>query len=349
MSLAAIPFAWMERHTAGAVRKGVSLDTLLAECLIDLPHGDQSDVISPAQAILMCLTTALAVEDAAHGLARTTLATSSSSIGLRMALGCSTLEGAIHALTRLYGLASPVMHIQLRTDGGMAILSVHTEGTDDRDLAYLEEVFLMWLFIEILIFLGRPPPILKVTVRDPFHFNLGRSHWCLRAPVRHGGVTAFHFPKKLLAEPPVSRAGDNVMWDCHALLFDYLDGSLASRPAARHSEVTGFVRFSDIVRESGVSPNTVRRHLQAGSGGYREVRQRALVDAASAHLAASDESIDTIAAALGYSEASSLRRFLKSATGLTPQQVRDRQRAKDARVDDQVLLRIKAISEKWNV
>lgn len=134
MSLEAIPFAWMQRHTAGAVRQGVPLDALLADCLIDLPRGDQSDVISPAQAILMCLTTALAVEDAAHGLARTTLATSSSSIGLRMALGCSTLEGAIQALTRLYGLASPVMHIQLRTDGGLAILSVHTDGTDRKSV-----------------------------------------------------------------------------------------------------------------------------------------------------------------------------------------------------------------------
>ena len=64
MKFAPIPFDSMKRHTAGAVRQGVSDDTLLARSLIGLRYGDHRDLISPAQCLLLCMNTVLAVEDA---------------------------------------------------------------------------------------------------------------------------------------------------------------------------------------------------------------------------------------------------------------------------------------------
>ena len=73
MSFQAIPFDWMRPHTTAAVRQGWSLDALLAQSRIELRHGDRRDVVSPEQAVLMCINTVLAAEDAAHGMARTGL------------------------------------------------------------------------------------------------------------------------------------------------------------------------------------------------------------------------------------------------------------------------------------
>lgn len=349
MTIATIPFSWMERHTAGAVRQGLSLDTLLTNSLIDLHYGDDRDLITPAQAALLCMNTVLATEDGAHGLGRLPIGVAYAAIGMRMALGCANLEGAIQAIARLYALASDSVHFQLRTDDEIASLSVHMDTTDDRDIAYLEEVFLLWIFMQLLTFLGRPPPIQEVTLRDPFHFNMGRRHWSLNAPVNRGDVTAFRFHRRLLAEPPRRRAGDNVMWDCHAFYFDYLDGRMAAAETLDLGTANGFIRFSDMVRDAGVSPNTLRRHLQSSGGGFRESRQRALVDAASTRLAESDESVEAIACELGYSDARSFRRFLKNATGLTPQQLRARQRVEEPGVDDRVRLQLQMLSQRMNM
>ena len=51
-------------------------------------------------------------------------------------------------------------------------------------------------------------------------------------------------------------------------------------------------------------------------------RERALVTAAVRRLLRTDDSVEAIAAEIGYSDARSLRRFLKAATGTTPQQIR---------------------------
>jgi AraC-like DNA-binding protein len=84
----------------------------------------------------------------------------------------------------------------------------------------------------------------------------------------------------------------------------------------------GFVRFADIVRASGKSSNTVRHQFQTGNGGFRDTRQKALVKAATSRLRESKDSVEEIAAGLGYSDGRSFRRFLKNATGLTPQEIR---------------------------
>jgi AraC-like DNA-binding protein len=77
-----------------------------------------------------------------------------------------------------------------------------------------------------------------------------------------------------------------------------------------------------MVRESGKSASTLRRRLRASEGTFRLVRQRALVDAATARLRATDDSVESVAAELGYSDARSFRRFLKGAIGMTPVEVR---------------------------
>jgi AraC-like DNA-binding protein len=346
MKVVALPFDWVERHTIGAVRQGVSLESLLAGSLIQRRYGDSRDIISPVQRLLLCLNTVLALEDATHGLARAGMGASYPAIGLRMALGSSTLQGAITALARLYAMASDAVHIQLKTEQDTAIVSIHMQAIDERDLAYLEENYLAWTFIQCLHFLGRAPPLSEVTLRDPLHFNLGQPHWAMGGPVAYGAVTAFRFPRRLLSQPPATRAGDNVLWEAHQTWLAFL-GASPSPAADRFVTTAGFVRFADLVRESGRSANTLRR--RGADGGFRQARRRALADAASERLCASDDSVEAIAAELGYADARSFRRFLKAATGFTPQQVRDRRGAGLTETDARALRELEALSARMNL
>ena len=187
-----------------------------------------------------------------------------------------------------------------------------------------------------------------MSVRDPSNFSLGHRHWAIGGRVGLGEVTAFRFPRGLLGEPPSVRAGENVMWECHQTWLGFVGARNWPTTPTNYASATGFLRFSDMVRESGMSANTLRRRLQASNGGFRDARRRALVSIASDRLYASDESVETIAAELGYSDARSFRRFLKAATGLTPQQIRDRQGAVASQEDLRVLLALESLSARMS-
>ena len=79
---------------------------------------------------------------------------------------------------------------------------------------------------------------------------------------------------------------------------------------------------SSLAREAGVSPSTLRRRMQRDHGGFREARRQALIRSGLALLRNDRLSVDAVAVQLGYSDARSFRRFLKTATGRTPEEIR---------------------------
>lgn len=345
MTAQSIPFSWMQRHTDAAVRNGWSLDDLLARSMIELRHGDERDRIGPEQAVLLCMNTVAAFEDAALGMARIGLPANYPILGATLMLGCKDLELAFQALLRLYGSASSAFRAQVRTSGEAATLSLRIDTAIETDSPYLEEILLLWVFVQCMHFLGRAPPVCEITLRDPAHFAMGRQHWAIRAPVRHGDVTSFTFPRALLAEPPAGLAGRSLMWDCQSRWLDYIGGGVVLTPTEYVSE-SGFVQFADIVRRSGRSPSSLRRQLRVAQGGFRDARRQALVDAATNRLRTTGEDVETIAADLGYSDARSFRRFFKTATGLTPQQVRRREPDEDLGGDLRAVMALKTMSEQ---
>jgi hypothetical protein len=127
----ALPYDWLRRHTAGAVRQGLSFDALLAESLIDLRYGDNRDVVGPAQALLLCMNTTLGLEDSAHGLANASIMPSHSALSLRIALSCSTLGAAINAISRFYKTVSTAVRFNLATQHDLAIVSVSVDAPNN--------------------------------------------------------------------------------------------------------------------------------------------------------------------------------------------------------------------------
>lgn len=345
-----IPFGLVERQTAGAVRQGLSLERLLDESLIVRRYGDDRDVISPTQYLLLCLNTSLGVQDASHGLAKVGLGPSYPAIGLRMTMGYPRLGDALSALCRFYSMASSDMHFALTGEHAHATFSITMDAWTERDAAQIEEIQLGWLFMNCMNFLGYPPPVSQVVVRDPTHFNMGGRHWAIGGLVRHGATTAFSFPRRLLAEPPAANHGTVVFWECHRRWLEFVGDTMPVPDLSAYVTDAGFVRFADIVRESGRSANTVRQRLQSSSSGnFRDARQRALADAAAVRLCASAESVDAVAAECGYSDARSFRRFVKAATGLTPQQIRQRGNLTESHVEARAFAKLRSLSERLNI
>jgi AraC-like DNA-binding protein len=280
-------------------------------------------MVSPAQWLLLTMNTAVSVEDAAHGLARDGITPGFTAIGLRAVMGCATLEAAIHAVQRLYGMASRSIRLDLATNHDHAIVSVEADCDSQDDAAVLEDTYLGWMFMHCMYFLGRSLPVIEVTTRDRTHFNMGRSHYGIGAPVRHGRVTSMRFGKSLLAMRGGARhAGDNAHWECFRLWLEFVENGWTDRLPVAYGPGLAPPRLGELARRSKVSPSTMRRRLQPIEGGFRLSRQRALTEAAIALLCDSDASVESIGAELGYSDARSFRRFLKAATGKTPQELR---------------------------
>ncbi|WP_050422377.1 AraC family transcriptional regulator ligand-binding domain-containing protein [Bradyrhizobium tropiciagri] len=218
-----MPFDWITRHVSGVVRQGLPFEQMMAASLIDLRYGDNRDVVGPAQYLLLCLNTALGISDAAHGLTRARIDPAYTALGLRVALGCATLEDAILSVGRLYRTASSAVQIELKTTSDLAILNIHADSARDADAVLLEDIYLSWMFMHCMYFLGTAMPVVDVTTRDTFHFNLGQRHFALGAPVRHGAVTGMRFARALLGRRGTGRAGANPHWECFRLWLDFVE------------------------------------------------------------------------------------------------------------------------------
>jgi AraC-like DNA-binding protein len=331
--LTGLPLDWVIRHCAGGVRQGLTFEAMMADSLIDIRHGDNRNRVSPAQYLLLCMNVAVGVEDAAHGLARSGIIPGYSAIGLRAVVGAPTLESAINSVRKLYAMAAQSLRVHLTTQHDHAILSVEADCADDDEGALLEDLYLGWMFMHCMYFLGRALPVIAVTTRDPTHFNMGRTHHAIGAPVRLGSVTSMRFAKSLLGARGAHRADHNVHWECFRLFLEFIENGWADRPPLANTPNNSTLRLTEMARQAGLSTSSMRRRLQPSEGGFRQSRQRALVEAAVEMLRDSQVSVEAISAELGYADGRSFRRFLKGATGKTPKDLRqtglDQQTAND--------------------
>ena len=316
-----IPLSWALRISAAAIAAGVREEDLLEKSLIDRRHGDHRDTISHAQYILLCMNTALSTEDALHGLGSRNLHMGYSPLTVRVMDGCATLEDAIHSLDKFYRLASSSVRVKLTTEQGHASLIVHAEGRNPEAGMVLEENQLGWLFVCCSHFLGRFMPLIDATVRNQRPVEACGAYWALRAQVRRGEVSALRFDKTLLAAPRVGAAGANAFWDCLRPWVQFVEGQnrFPEDPARTDNRT---LRLKRLAQRAGVSASTLRRRFRDNEGGFRDARRRAIVAVSLERLKGTQASVEAIAAALGYADARSFRRFLKSAIGQTPDEIR---------------------------
>lgn len=314
-----IPIAQVLRHCAGIARLGVSVDEVLQGSLIERSFGDERDQVSFDQFGLLMLNTARMVDDEASGLGKRPIVTGTGALAAHVMMGCSTLRTALGEVSKLYRASA--INYDVSIEGDEALLVVRGDEAQNGPLTpMLEELFTIFLFGIVCYFVGRPIPVRAHQTRDPLHSNLNRLHWATFAPVSLARVAGLRIPRALLAAQRVGQASDQIYWDLIRPWLAQAEGY--AEMADARSVTLSDLRVDVLAAEAGVSPSTLRRRMTRTQGGFRLVRQKVVVDASLRLLRGTSRSTEAIAAELGYSDARSFRRFIKAATGRTPEALR---------------------------
>jgi AraC-like DNA-binding protein len=316
-----IPLDWALKVLVGAVRKGISQDYLLSQSYIERKFGDHRDRISHAQYILLCLNAAVYVEDALQDLGSKRMEIGFAPLTVRIVHGCRTLEDAINALSNFFHVAGPSLQVGLRVDHDEAEMTMYADSSDLESAYTLEANHTNWLSLCLSHFLGRKLPLIGITTRDPNHISLHSSHWALGVPVSPGSITALRFPTTLLAARRVGSAGRHAYLDCIRSNLEASERNTLSQWGDVIGQKGPPPKISELAFRAGVSSSTIRRRFDQ-DGGFRLARQRTIVEAAVGVLQTSNACVDSIAMDFGYADARSFRRFIKRATGKTPQELR---------------------------
>jgi AraC-like DNA-binding protein len=316
----AIPLSWARRQCAGAAAGGLPLDALLERAFVDVSRNDDRVALSPAQLTLLYATLVLDTEDEAHALSRRPIAPGYGSLAFRILFGSETLEAGIEGVTRLYGLSASTMQIRLDVAGDMAFLAIRYDDEDSPSALLLEDCYIAYLFMGLSQFVDRPFPVAHVVTRDPLHMNIGALHWSTRAPVRLGGVAGLAFPRAVLASRQVASPQEDLRWQAFQRWLDFVEPD----PVESLSPLANIrsLRVDRMAAAQTLSPRAYREISRVERGGFRQFRRETLTEAGVDLLVNGKDSVDAVAAQLGYSDARSFRRFIKTATGRTPDQIR---------------------------
>jgi AraC-like DNA-binding protein len=334
-----IPLSEAYAYSDGAVMRGLSRDALFQQSLLD---PNRQTRISLGQIVLLSMNTMVKTDDLFSGRGRRAYPPSYLTLMLRIMLACGTLERAIDSVAGFLDMGQPIS-IALRTDGTQAQLCVRCDDAFGGENApVIEDIYLNTLFGGLSYFLGRRFPATVVMTRNRGHAP-GVRHWSMWAPVHHGGAAAIHFPASLLAETRQTHPTDDISWAVlqHRLALD--QGANAPWPV-RSASIRQLNTIA-LCTELGISPATFRRRNGAAGEGFRRFRAQTLVEASLSLLADEARSVRSIAAELGYSDVRSYRRFIKGATGSTPDQLRTQRVAAGMRASEpEVIARIQQIA-----
>ncbi|QDW40531.1 AraC family transcriptional regulator [Bradyrhizobium sp. KBS0727] len=336
-----VPISEAYSYSDGAVMRGLSRDELFKQSLLD-PHIQTH--ISLGQIVLLLMNTIDETDDHFSGLGRHTYPPSQLILMLRIMMACSTLERAIGSLAHFCKMGQPIS-IWLRTDGMEARLCVSCDDAfGGQNAPVIEDICLNAIFGGLCYFLGRRFPASAIVTRNRRQ-ALGVRHWSMSAAVHLGAVAAIHFPVSLLTETRQADPTDDICWAIlqHRLALD--SGINPHLPI--HSVSIKQLNASALCAELGISPATFRRRNSVAGGQFRRFREETLVEASLSLLADDARSVSSIAADLGYADVRSYRRFIKGATGSTPDQLRANSAAAKMRaLEPEVVARIKEIATR---
>lgn len=137
-------------------------------------------------------------------------------------------------------------------------------------------------------------------------------------------AVSYKLPAAMAHEPNV--AGDTEAYRvarelCRRLLAQSPDGATSVTDRVRTlllAQPQENVREQDVARAMFISKRTLARRLQMEGTGYRQIRDRVLQELAQQSLRESGQSVEAIAASLGYHDSAAFRKAFRRWTGVTP-------------------------------
>ncbi len=335
-----IPISAAYHKVEVAALHGLSPDALFRASFID---SERQAHVSFAELGLLYANMMVEMGDHFAGLGRRPVPLSQLPLLLRIMIGCGTLDRALNSLVRFHEFGEPIS-VGILIDGSEAKLCVKCEDIfAGANAAVIEDYYIQSIFGGLSYFLGRPFPATAVSTRNRNHPVLGTRHYSMLAPLRLGEVAAIHFPASAMAEHRQAEPTDDIFWSVVENWLAIADGA---RVRANDNAVSiRQLNTTALCTELGISPATFRRRNSIAGGNFRRFREETLVEASLTLLSDDSRSVSSIAAELGYADVRSYRRFVKGATGLTPDQLRMKSDAAKMRgLEPKVVARIRDLA-----
>jgi hypothetical protein len=347
----ALPFGWAGKTAAVAAARGVPILDWLSRANVGGPAGiiNGQTALSVAEYTLMCVGIINLVDDEIHAVSRTKMPRGTASTGLRIMASARSLRAAIEALGKFYALIGQGEKISLVTSGPTSQVQVAADISDSHLSATVLEMIAVSLHCQFSFILDRLLP-LSAFVTHGDHPNNNQLHPYLGCTVLRGAKTALVFPTSCLDLEPIVKLGDTPVTDAVLRWLKMLDAQTLSG-FDRHSLKPVSAAVYDGLRDRDLSyeecglelrlpKDELRRALSSEGNGYRSLRHSALLERLRPHLV-SGACLDDIAFALGFSDARSLRRSVRSASGLSVTELRKAVCIADTREDPLMIGRLK--------
>lgn len=346
-----LPFSWAGRTATIAAARGAPILDWLTRANVGGPDGVINDdtALSVVQYTLMCVGIMNLVDDEIHGVSRTKTRRGTAAIGLRIMASARNLRTAIEALDKFYTMMGQGEKITLVTSGPTTQLQVSADISDLNLSATVQEMIAVSLHCQLSFILDRLMP-LSAFVTQGDHPYGNQVHPYLGCTVLRGKTTALVFPTSCLDLQPVAKLGNTPVTDAVLNWLEQLNardlgGAARDNLKPVSTAVYDKLRQRDLSYEQcslelRLPSDELRRALSAEGSGYRRLRHSALLERLRPHLVAG-ASLDDVAPELGFSDARSLRRSLRSASGLSVAELRKAICIVDNRDDPSMIGRLK--------
>lgn len=316
----------LQQVLLGAQRRGVDCNSLLQRAgiptaLLDAPLSR----VTTAQYAKLLRLLRREMRDEFWGLTSKPVPPGSFSQACRLMIHGRTLGDALRAGFRSYHLTLADFAPRLQMHGDTASIRMVTNRPRDAALSYAERTFCFLCYGIMCWLVGRRVPLLRVTYphdATPWGNEVERMFAAplLRDAQQMGVDVEARWLQLPIVQTPQAMesflrgAPDN-------LLVKYRDqSSLVERirRLLRRQLATGLPSLEDVSRAVSLSPQTLRRRLQAEGLGYQKIKDDLRRDVAIEYLGQADLTLLEIAARLGFSEASTFHRAFKDWTGQAP-------------------------------
>jgi AraC-like DNA-binding protein len=241
--------------------------------------------------------------------------------GLQVAETFSRLHTSYISMRATSNLNGLVLQVSVHEDLGQT-LHFHVEST----------AMLIQNYLETLTGLPLDSALFRLAIPEPAHASNYADY--IRCPVEFdANISTFELPLSHLDQPSPYYHAD--MWQqAQSLLSAHLKQITAIEElpytvhlsALLNSSEPPLPSLSTVAATLCISERTLNRRLQQEGSSFRNLKTGALIRRAKEYLARTQNSVEAIAANLGYQDAANFRRAFQKSTGGSPKDYRDRSR-----------------------
>jgi len=249
-----------------------------------------------------------------------------------LALSSPDLLSALNALSDYLPLRMPWVAIDLSLSAGEIVSEFRARISLDQDAftrTTMGECFAIVLQSFVEAVLGRPATdaTIEFAHAAPAHAELYSQY--LHAPFQFDcAQTRYRLPGELASAP--NTTGDTASYRLTQQLCNTLLAQTPRSPSTMEDRVRTLmllrpiesINEAEVASSLFVSKRTLARRLETEGTGYRQIRDQFLEQLARRYLLESNQTVDTVAASLGYHDAAAFRKAFKRWTGITPRDFR---------------------------